>query len=123
MTSRPKTRAARFPCRLTAQLKARYDGLNAGSIVLRTHEDDRLVFTSPEGGELDYSNWRIRRWNRLLEATAPDAKHPKQGLPVLNTRPAAITGGHTPPGAGPPLRREASRATPSKPPVGADLPR
>jgi len=63
---------------LTALLKARYDALNAGSIVLRPHEDNRLVFTSPEGGELDYSNWRIRRWNRLLKATAPDATHPKR---------------------------------------------
>ena len=35
-------------------------------------------FPRPEGGELDYSNWRIRRWKRLLEATAPDAKHPKR---------------------------------------------
>jgi len=46
--------------------------------VLRPHEDDRLVFTSPEGGELDYANWRIRRWLPLLEAPVPDAKHPKR---------------------------------------------
>jgi len=45
---------------------------------LRPPEDDRSVFTSPEGGELAYSNWRIRRRNRLLEATAPDARDPKR---------------------------------------------
>jgi len=39
----------------------RYDALNAGSIVLRPHEDDRVVFTSPESEEIDYSNWRVRR--------------------------------------------------------------
>jgi hypothetical protein len=55
-----------LPAALTAMLKARYDPLNAGAIVLRPQEDDRPVFTSPEGGELDYSNWGIRRWNRLI---------------------------------------------------------
>jgi len=34
-------------------------------------DDDRLVFTSPEGGEIDYSNWHLRRWNALLKATRP----------------------------------------------------
>jgi len=55
--------------------------------VLRPREDDRLVFTSPEVGELDANNWRPRRWLPLLEATAPDAEHPRrvavQGTPHM----------------------------------------
>ncbi len=55
------------------------DGANdGGSIVLRPREDDRLVFASPEGGEIDYNNWRLRRWLPLLKATSPDAEHPKR---------------------------------------------
>ena len=46
--------------------------------MLRPREDDRLVFASSEGGELEYCNWRVRRWNKLLEATRPDAQHPKR---------------------------------------------
>jgi len=46
--------------------------------VLRPRADDRLVFTSPEGGEIEYNNWRLRRWLPLLEATGPDAKHPRR---------------------------------------------
>jgi integrase len=45
---------------------------------VRPREDDRLVFTSPQGGEIDYNNWRLRRWLPLLKATAPDGKHPKR---------------------------------------------
>jgi len=80
--SEPKTENARrsipLPAALSALLKARYDALNAGAIVLRPQEDDRPVFPSPEGGELEYNNWRARRWLPLLRATAPDAKHPKR---------------------------------------------
>ena len=46
------------PCDL---LRARHEALNGGSIALRPREDDRLVFTSPEGGELTYNNWRVRQ--------------------------------------------------------------
>jgi len=42
------------------------------------------VFTSPEGGELVYNNWRTRQWLPLLKATAPDAEHPKR-IPVTGT--------------------------------------
>src|SRR5215469_5738127 len=35
-------------------------------------------------GRLIYSNWRIRRWVPLLQATAPDEKHPKRE-PVTGT--------------------------------------
>jgi integrase len=71
-------RSIPLPAALRELLRARDDALNAGSIVLHTRTDDRLVFTSPEGGELEYSNWRLRRWNKALEATAPDEKHPKR---------------------------------------------
>ena len=67
-----------MPIALRDLLRARYKALNGASIMLRPREDDRLVFTSPEGGEIEYSNWRLRRWNKLLKATAPDAKHPKR---------------------------------------------
>jgi site-specific recombinase XerD len=43
------------------------------------------VFTSPEGGELDYSGWRLRRWNRLVEASVANAKHP-QWVKVAGTQ-------------------------------------
>jgi hypothetical protein len=69
---------------LRALLRACYKALNAGSIVLHPQADDRLVFTSPEGGELEYNNWRARHWLPLLKATAPDAKHPKR-IPVTGT--------------------------------------
>jgi integrase len=71
-------RSIPLPSALTVLLKARYKALNGGSIVLRPREDDRLVFTSPEGGELDANNWRDRRWLPLLKATAPDAEHPRR---------------------------------------------
>jgi integrase len=71
-------RSIPLPTALRDLLRARYSALNHGSIVLRPREDDRLVFTSPEGGELDANNWRERRWLPLLKATAPDAKHPKR---------------------------------------------
>ena len=74
-------RAIPLPVALCDLLKSRYRSLNKGSIVLRPREDDRLVFTSPGGGELEYSNWRIRRWLPLLDATAPNAKHPKRQAP------------------------------------------
>ena len=73
-----------LPPALRELLRARYSALNKGSIVLRPREDDRLVFTSPEGGELEYCNWRVRRWNELLEATRPDAQHPKR-VAVIGT--------------------------------------
>jgi len=77
-------RSIPLPATLRALLQARYRALNGGSIVLRPREDDRLVFTSPEGGEIDYNNWRLRRWLPLLKATAPDAEHPKRE-PVTGT--------------------------------------
>ena len=46
--------------------------------MLCPREDVRLVFASPEGVELEYNNWRVRRWLPLLRATAPDAKQPKR---------------------------------------------
>jgi integrase len=46
--------------------------------MLRPRDDDRLVFTSPAGSQLDYSNWRLRRWNKMLDATCPDRNHPKR---------------------------------------------
>jgi integrase len=73
-----------LPLVLREQLRARYKAVNGGSIVLRPREDDRLVFTSPEGGEIDYNNWRLRRWLPLLKGTAPDGKHPKR-LAVTGT--------------------------------------
>ena len=73
-----------LPAMLRDELKARYSSLNNGSIVLRPRADDRLVFTSPEGGEIEYNNWRLRRWLPLLEATAPDAEHPTR-VPVTGT--------------------------------------
>jgi len=71
-------RSIPLPSALRDLLGARYKALNVGSIVLHPQADDRLVFNSPEGGELDYNNWRERRWLPLLKATAPDAKHPKR---------------------------------------------
>ena len=46
--------------------------------MLRPREDDRLVLASPEGGEINANNWRLRRWLPLLAATAPNEKHPKR---------------------------------------------
>jgi len=71
-------RSIPLPAALRDLLRARYRALNKGSVVLRPSADDRLVFTSPEGGELAYDNWRTRRWEKLLKATRPDAKHPKR---------------------------------------------
>jgi integrase len=71
-------RSIPLPYALRDLLKARYSALNHGSVVLRPREDDRLVFTAPEGGEIDANNWRTRHWLPLLKATAPDAKHPKR---------------------------------------------
>lgn len=77
-------RSIPLPKALRELLKARYSALNHGSIVLRRSGDDRLVFTSPEGAELEYQNWRMRRWTRLLKATRPDAEHPGR-VPVSGT--------------------------------------
>lgn len=65
-----------LPSALTGLLKARYAVLNGN--VVRLGEDRRTVFEAPEGGPLDYSNWRIRRWLPLLKATAPDEAQPKR---------------------------------------------
>jgi integrase len=35
--------------------------------VVRIGKDDRTVFTAPEGGPLDYKNFRDRVWAPLLE--------------------------------------------------------
>jgi hypothetical protein len=48
---------------------------------VRIGKDDRTVFCAPEGGPLDYKNFRDRVWAPLLERTGPDEKHPKR-VPV-----------------------------------------
>jgi integrase len=58
------------------ELKARYSALNGK--VVRIGRDDRTVFCAPEGGPLDYKNFRDRVWAPLLERTGPDTKHPKR---------------------------------------------
>jgi integrase len=72
-------RSIPLPVVLTAMLAQRYERLNGNVVLLG--EDRRLVFESPQGGPIDHHNWRIRRWQRLLKATAPDAEHPKR-VPV-----------------------------------------
>ena len=71
-------RSTPLPASLQDAFRARYRELNKGSVMLRPRADERLVFTSPEGGELAYDNWRTRRWDKLLKATRPDAQHPKR---------------------------------------------
>jgi integrase len=75
-----KTENARRTLPLAAsvrdELSARYGALNGN--VVRIGRDDRTVFTAPEGGPLDYKNFRDRVWAPLLESTGPDAKHPKR---------------------------------------------
>jgi integrase len=83
-------RSIPLPTSIRELLKARYASLNKGSIVLRPREDDRLVFTSPGGAEIDYNNWRDRRWEKLLEATHPDVEHPKR-LPSRAPRTCSAT--------------------------------
>jgi integrase len=51
------------------ELKTRYAALNGN--VVRIGRDDRTVFCAPEGGPLDYKNFRDRVWARLLERTGP----------------------------------------------------
>jgi site-specific recombinase XerD len=58
------------------ELKVRYATLNGN--VVRIGRDDRTVFCAPEGGPLDYKNFRDRVWAPLLERTAPDEQHPKR---------------------------------------------
>jgi len=86
-------RSIPLPTALRDLLKGRYASLNKVSIVLRPREDGRLVFTSPEGGEVEYANWRTRRWLPLLAATAPDENHPKRvavtGTPHMLRHPYA----------------------------------
>jgi integrase len=67
-----------LPVPLRELLRGRYSALNRGSIVLRPREDARVVFASPDGDALNYANWRVRRWLPLIEATLPDAQHPKR---------------------------------------------
>src|SRR5215467_9284307 len=64
-------------------LKARYTALN-GNIVRLHGTDDRTVFRAPEGGPLDYKNFRDRVWAPLLKKTGPDAEYPKRE-PVVGT--------------------------------------
>lgn len=60
-------------------LRARYAELNGNVVRLHQRNDQRTVFTNPDGGgTLDYRNWLRRRWEKLLKATAPDADHPKR---------------------------------------------
>jgi integrase len=58
------------------ELKTRYAALNG--TVVRIGKDDRTVFCAPEGGPLDYKNFRDRVWATLLERTGPDEKHPRR---------------------------------------------
>jgi len=75
-----KTENARRTVPLAAtvrdELKARYAELNGN--VVRIGRDDRTVFRAPEGGPLDYKNFRDRVWAPLLERTGPDKEHPKR---------------------------------------------
>jgi integrase len=75
-----KTEKARrtlpLPTVVRDELRARYAALNGN--VVRIGRDDRTVFTAPEGGPLDYKNFRDRVWAPLLERTAPDAAHPNR---------------------------------------------
>jgi integrase len=75
-----KTENARRTLPLAAtvrdELKARYADLNGN--VVRIGKDDRTVFCAPEGGPLDYKNFRDRVWAPLLERTGPDKEHPKR---------------------------------------------
>lgn len=64
------------------ELKARYAALNGN--VVRLGRDDRTVFTAPEGGPLDYKNFRDRVWATLLQRTGPNKEHPKRE-PVTGT--------------------------------------
>jgi hypothetical protein len=65
-----------LPTVVRDELRARYAALNGN--VVRIGRDDRTVFTAPEGGPLDYKNFRDRVWAPLLERTAPDAAHPNR---------------------------------------------
>lgn len=64
------------------ELKARYAALN-GHVVRLHVSDERTVFCAPEGGPLDYKNFRDRVWAPLLIRSGPKVEHPKR---------AAVTG-------------------------------
>ena len=57
-----------LPGAVRDELKARCVALNGN--VVRLGPDERTVFTAPEGGPLDYKNFRDRVWAPLLERTA-----------------------------------------------------
>lgn len=59
------------------ELKARCAELN-GNVVRLHGSDDRMVFCAPEGGPLDYKNFRDRVWAPLLARTGPDKEHRKR---------------------------------------------
>jgi integrase len=75
-----KTENARRTLPLAAsvrdELKARYAALNGN--VVRLGPDTRTVFTAPEGGPLDYKNFRDRVWAPTLAASGPDEEHPNR---------------------------------------------
>jgi integrase len=56
-----------LPMAVRDELRVRYAALNGN--VERIGRDDRTVFTAPEGGPLDYKNFRDRVWAPLLERT------------------------------------------------------
>ena len=66
-----------LPAELLTQLTARFAALN-GNVVRLHGNDERLVFLAPEGGPIDYHNFRDRVWLPLLERTKPDPKHPNR---------------------------------------------
>ncbi len=71
-----------LPATVRDELRARYDVLNGN--VVRLGRDDRTVFCAPEGGPLDYKNFRDRVWAPLLKRTGPDEKHPNREV-VMGT--------------------------------------
>jgi integrase len=71
-----------LPATVRDELKARYAALNGN--VVRIGRDDRTVFTAPEGGPLDYKNFRDRVWAPLLKRTGPDQELPNRE-PMVGT--------------------------------------
>jgi integrase len=69
-SSSPKNRQHR-PVSLSRELRAHL------RLRWREHRDsERLVFTSPEGGRLDWANFRARDWRDILEAADLDYRTP-----------------------------------------------
>ena len=60
-----------LPAAVRELLKARYAELNGNVVRLHPRGDQRTVFSNPDGGPVNYHNWRARRWTKLLEAPPP----------------------------------------------------